>query len=81
MRLTAEERRRMYMNRQKARKDMFALQPISDTSQITEIGEAVRRRIIKTAALVLLLGGGLLAWHSFEFHLPHSLMEALLPRL
>ena len=81
MRLTAEERRRIHETRQKAHEEMFArLHEAIPDDQSAEPRLAVRR-LIKTVTIVLLLGGGLLAWQTLEFHLPHSLMEALLPRL
>jgi len=38
-------------------------------------------RLLKTAVIVTLLGGGWFAYHAVEFHVPLSLVEALLPRL
>ena len=42
---------------------------------------AIGRRLLKTAVIVTLLGGGWFAYHAVEFHVPLSLVEALLPRL
>ncbi len=82
MKLTAEERRRMFEVQQKAREDMLA-QPQSTSPETGTSAESRRviQRLIETVMIMLLLGGGLLAYQAFEFHLPHSLMEALLPRL
>jgi len=38
-------------------------------------------RLLKTAAIVMLLGAGWLAYHAVEFHVPRSLVEALMPRV
>jgi hypothetical protein len=82
MRLTADERRRMFETQQKAREDMLARldAPIPGVNAEAEPGRALRR-LIKPATIVLLLGCGLLAYQTLDFHLPHSLLEALLPRL
>lgn len=82
MRLTADERRRMFETQQKAREDLLARlnAPIPEVGTGAEPGQAIRR-LIKPATIVLLLGGGLLAYQTLDFHLPHSLMEALLPRM
>jgi len=34
-----------------------------------------------TGMIVGLLGGGLIAWQALAFHVPTSMVEALLPRL
>ena len=39
------------------------------------------RRVLTTAIIVTLVGGGWLAYHTVEFHPPASVVEALLPRL
>ena len=38
-------------------------------------------RLVKTAVIVTLLGGGWFAYQAVEFHVPASLVEALLPRI
>jgi hypothetical protein len=38
-------------------------------------------RVIKAAMIAALLGGGWFASHTTEFHVPASIVEALLPRL
>jgi|GEM_PF-1976430 len=82
MKLTAEERRRMFEAQQKAREDMLARlsAPIPEMAQDAAPRPGVRR-LIKTAMTLLLLGGGALAYQALDFHVPNSLMEALLPRL
>jgi len=54
------------------------------SAQIAAERRAPRRgpgRLLKTAVIVTLLGGGWFAYHAVEFHVPLSLVEALLPRL
>lgn len=82
MKLTADERRRMFEAQQKAREDMLARlnAPIPEIGFDADPGGAIRR-LIKPAMIVLLLGGGFLALQTLDFHLPHSLIEALLPRM
>jgi hypothetical protein len=38
-------------------------------------------QVLKTVMIVALLGGGWFAYRAVEFHLPASIVEALLPRL
>ena len=38
-------------------------------------------QVLRTAMMVALLGGGWFAYHTVEFHVPRSIVEALLPRL
>jgi hypothetical protein len=77
MKLTAEERRRMYAAQQAARQAMIdrvlAEPPV-------EPAPRRRRRLVGAAILATLIGTGLLAYQVVEFHVPTSL-EALLPRL
>ncbi|MGH7388309.1 MAG: hypothetical protein ACREM3_02465 [Candidatus Rokuibacteriota bacterium] len=82
MKLTADERRRMFETQQKAREDLITRlhAPIPVAGPSAGPHHAIRR-LIKPAMIVLLLGSGLLAYQTFDFHLPNSLMEALLPRL
>lgn len=80
--LTLEERRRVYLAQQRARETMLtrlhsetveALAPRSDQGGL--------RWIAMAAMIAALLGGGLLASPTLEFHPLDSLMGALLPRL
>jgi len=50
------------------------------------VGGAARSAVLaepglKTAMIVALLGGGWFAYHAVEFHVPASIVEALMPRL
>lgn len=82
-RLTQGERRRVFLAQQKAREAMLARLTAGPSPQM--IGSPADhpglRRLLKTAMIVTLLGGGFLAYQVLEFHLPASLVEALLPRL
>lgn len=82
-RLTQEERRRVYLAQQKAREDMFArLQTVPATGPAeSSMDRRKILRLLKTGLIVTLLGGGVLAYHTLEFHLPASIVEVLLPRL
>jgi hypothetical protein len=82
-RLTQEERRRVFLAQQKAREAMLARPAAGSAPRISAAhsDRAGLRRLLKTAMIVTLLGGGLLAYQALEFHLPASLVEALLPRL
>ena len=82
MKLTTDERRRMFETQQKSREDMLARlsTPVPEIGAGAEPGHAIRR-LIKPAMIVLLLGGGLLAYQTLDFHVPNSLVEALLPRM
>lgn len=82
MKLTEAERRRVYLTRQHAQQALLAR--VSEAPVETISPAASSRgtgRLLKTAAIVVLLGGVLLVTRVVEFHLPASLVEALLPRL
>jgi len=80
MKLTQEERRRMFVAQQAARQAM--LDRLQRPASIESSGStpSVRRRWLKTLAIAMLIGGGLLAYSVVQFHPPTSI-EALLPRL
>jgi hypothetical protein len=80
-RLTPEERRRVYLARQQASREM--LTRISAPVAATEPRSPRYRlaRVIKAAMIATLLGGSWFAYHTIEFHVPASIVEALLPRL
>src|SRR2546425_3708093 len=80
-RLTPGERRRKFLAQQQARAEMLTR---LHSAPIAAERRAPRRgpgRLLKTAVIVTLLGGGWFAYHAVEFHVPLSLVEALLPRL
>jgi ferric-dicitrate binding protein FerR (iron transport regulator) len=80
MKLTQEERRRMFVAQQAARRAM--LDRLRQPAHIESSAPApsIRRRWLKTVAIAMLIGGGLLAYSVVQFHPPTSI-EALLPRL
>ena len=80
MRLTQNERRRMYLAQQEARQAM--LDRLKQPAPVGPVVSAsvIRRRWLKTVAIATLIGGGLLAYSVVQFHPPTSI-EAFLPRL
>ena len=79
-RLTPDERRRVHVGQQQASREMLAR--LSAPVAATERSPRYRlARVVKTAMLAALLGGTLFAYHTIEFHVPASIVEALLPRL
>jgi hypothetical protein len=81
-RLTAEERRRVYLAHQRARNTMLArLQAGTFEALAPRPNERGLVWIAKAAMITALLGGALLAAQILEFHLPDSLVGALLPRV
>jgi hypothetical protein len=79
--LTQDERRRIFLARQRTRHEMLAR--ISAPIALVEPRSPryVVSQVLKTAMAVALLGGGWLAFHVVQFHVPTSLVEALMPRL
>ena len=80
-RLTLEERRRMFLAQQQARGEMLARMSAPVVSAEPRAPRYWLSQVIKTAMLVALLGGGWFAYHAVEFHVPASIVEALMPRL
>jgi hypothetical protein len=81
-RLTPEERRKVSVAQQRARATMLARLntplAVASGSGVDERG----RQLLFTAMVVgAMLAGSVLASQAVEFHLPASLIEALLPRL
>jgi hypothetical protein len=80
-RLTPRERHHVFLARQQASREMEArlsapIAPLEPCPPRHRLSQA-----LKTAMIVALLGGGWFAYHAVEFHLPASIVEALLPRL
>ena len=78
--LTLEERRRVFLVRQEARREGLAR--LSAPVAAPE-SRPLRRRLsalLKAAMIVAGLGTGWVAYHVVEFHIPASIAEAL-PRL
>jgi hypothetical protein len=75
-RLTPDERRRVFLAQQRAQEQMLA----SARATAPPAPRARAGRILKTAAVVALLGIVAVAAQVIEFHPPASLVEAFLPR-
>lgn len=81
-RLTQDERRRVRLAQEKARQEMLGRLNEPITNVHDNRGDRSRlKRLLKTAMIVLALGGGLIAYETLDFHVPASIVEALLPRL
>jgi hypothetical protein len=80
-RLTLEERRRMFLAQQQARGEMLARMSPPVVSAEPRVPRYGLSQVLKTAMIVALLGGGWFAYHAVEFHVPASVVEALMPRL
>jgi len=71
----------MFLAQQQARAEMrtrLHSAPIAAEGRAPQCGAG---RLVKAAVIVTLLGGGWFAYHAVEFHVPPSVVEALLPRL
>jgi hypothetical protein len=82
-RLTPEERRRVYLAHRRTCDRMLA-RPRAGTVEAfaaTRPDERGLRWIAKAAMIAALLGGGLLAAQTLEFHPPDWLVAALVPRV
>jgi hypothetical protein len=81
MKLTAAERRRLYLAQQYARHTMLSRPLDAQALGGSRTDRRGLRRALKAAVIVMLLGGAVFAARLVEFHRPASLVEALLPRL
>ena len=77
--LTVEERRRIFRARQRTN-DMLARRSAPAVAPEPFRPRLGLSRIIKTAAIAVLLTAGWFACHAVELHIPASIAEAL-PRL
>jgi hypothetical protein len=81
-RLTAEERRRIWLTQQRARETALARLEVAPTTGMSVPSDhAALRRLAKAAMIAALLTAGLLAAQALDFNPPATLVEALLPRL
>jgi hypothetical protein len=80
-RLTPQERQRVFLVRQKASREMLARLSAPIVPSQPCAPRARLSHVLKTVMIVALLGGGWFAYHAVEFHLPASIVEALMPRL
>jgi hypothetical protein len=78
--LTLEERRRIFITRQRTCDDIMTRRSAPTAAPETQ-GPSLRlNRVVKTVAIVALLSVGWFAYHAVELHIPASIAEAL-PRL
>lgn len=79
-RVPLDERRRLFLARQQARQAAL-VQPTPAPPLSAPSPSRRRVRLVVRAAIVgMLLGMGLIAFHSVTFELPTSIVDALLPR-
>ncbi len=79
-RVPLEERRQLFLARQRARQAALVQPaPASPLSPPTPSRPYVRL-VVRAAIVGMLLGMGLLAFHSVTFDLPTSFVDALVPR-
>ena len=78
-RLTPEERRRVFLIRQRANDEMLARLSAPIALADPRFASHRRGQILATLMIVALLSGAWFAVHTVEFHLPASVVEALLP--
>jgi len=79
-RLPLEERRQVFLARQRARQAMLGR--LSEPAPLS-LDEPTHRRVrlvLKAVSIALLLGAGVAALQTVTFHPPTSVVEALLPR-
>ena len=80
-RLTREERLRVFLAQEKARRAMLGSTPRPDSTPRAPHGQRrVLVWLVKTAMIATLLAAGWSAYRAVEFHAPGSIVETLLPR-
>ena len=80
-RLTLPERRRMFAAQQQARAERLTRLRSAPIAAERRASRCWPGQLLKTAAIAMLLGAGWFAYHAVEFHVPLSLVEALMPRV
>jgi hypothetical protein len=78
--LTLEERRRIFIARQRACDDIVTRRSAPTAALETQRPGLRLNRIVKTVAIAVLLSVGWFACHAVELHIPASIAETL-PRL
>jgi hypothetical protein len=78
--LTVEERRRIFIARQRRCDDRITRRSVPIAAPETQRPGLRLNRVVKTAAIAVLLSVGWFACHSVELHIPASIAEAF-PRL
>ena len=71
----------MFLAQQHARAEMLTRLHTAPIAAERRPRRRWQGRLLKTAAIVMLLGAGWFAYHAVEFHVPLSLVEALIPRV
>ena len=80
-RVTSDERRQMFLARQRARDTVLARMSAALAAATGHIGAGRRWQWRLRAATILTLAtGGVVTYAVVEFHPPSSLVEALMPR-
>jgi hypothetical protein len=79
-RLTPEERRRVFQAQQRAQEAMMKRVAAAAPAAPVEPRRGLRR-VLKTVAIVALLGSAVAVAQAIDFHPPSSLVEVFLPRL
>ena len=75
--LTVEERRRIFIARQRTNDDTLTRRSAPAVATEAFRSRLWLNRIIKTAAIAVLLTAGWFAFHAVELHIPASIAEAL----
>ena len=78
--LTVEERRRIFIARRRTCDDIMTHRSAPTAAPESQRPGLRLNRIVKTAAIAVLLSVGWFAYHAVELHIPASIAEAL-PRL
>ena len=78
--LTLEERRRIFTARRRTCDDIMTRRSVPTAAPASQRPGLRLNRIVKTAAIAVLLSVGWFAYHAVELHIPASIAEAL-PRL
>ena len=81
-RVPLDERRRLFLARQQANlaPEDQRLAPASHLLSPAEASHDRMRLVAKAIVIAMLVGAGLVVFHTVTFNLPTSVVEALLPR-
>ena len=82
-RVPLDERRRLFLARQRASQALEDQRLAPAPSHPLSPAEALHDRmrlVTKAIVIAMLVGAGLVAFHTVTFNLPASVVEALLPR-
>ena len=82
-RVPLDERRRLFLARQQASvalEDQRLAPALSHALSPAEASHDRMRLVVKAIVVAMLVGAGLVVFHTVTFNLPTSVVEALLPR-